>query len=111
MNLPNHTTLIGRILRDPELYEPPGGGLAKTTFTLQQRPLLAVPGRPRDPEARDLTLRCIAWRDLAHKIAETLHADDQVIVLGHLTQRVRRPPGQSPHLMIELTIEAIGPLL
>ncbi|MFD7450338.1 single-stranded DNA-binding protein [Kitasatospora sp. NPDC059827] len=109
MNVPNHATLIGSLLRDPELYQPPGP--AKTTFTLLQRPRLAEPGQPRDPEARELTVRCVAWRELAHKTAETLRANDRVIVVGQLTQRVHQPRGESARLLVELTVEAIGTLL
>ncbi|MFF4819882.1 single-stranded DNA-binding protein [Kitasatospora sp. NPDC001309] len=109
MNAPNHATLIGSLLRDPELHQ--SSGLAKTTFTLLQRPRLAEPGQPRDPEARELTVRCVAWRELAHKTMETLRANDRVIVVGQLTQRVHQPSGESPRLLVELTVEAIGTLL
>ncbi len=111
MNLPNHATLIGSLLRDPELHQPSGWPAGKATFTLLQRPRLAEPGQPRDPEARELTVRCVAWRDLAHKAAETLRANDRVIVVGQLTQRVHQPPGESARLLVELTVEAIGTLL
>ncbi|MFJ4189397.1 single-stranded DNA-binding protein [Kitasatospora sp. NPDC089509] len=111
MNLPNHATLIGSLLQDPELYQPPSWGIAKATFTLLQRPRLAEPGQPRDPQARELTVRCVAWRDLAHRTAQTLRANDRVIVVGQLTQRVHQPPGENARLLVELTVEAIGTLL
>ncbi|MFE7525850.1 single-stranded DNA-binding protein [Kitasatospora sp. NPDC057542] len=110
MNLPNHTTLIGSLLQDPELYEAPGAP-PRVKFTLLQRPRLAEPGQPRDPQDRQLTVRCVALRDLAHRIAETLRANDRVIVIGRLTQRVHQPPGESPRLLVEVTVEAIGTLL
>ncbi|MFJ2866874.1 single-stranded DNA-binding protein [Kitasatospora sp. NPDC087314] len=111
MNLPNHATLIGSLLRDPELYQPPGASVAQARFTLLQRPRLAELGQPRDPQARQLTVRCVAWRDLAHRTAETLRANDRVIVVGQLTQRVHQPSGESARLLVELTVEAIGTLL
>ncbi|MFJ6380171.1 single-stranded DNA-binding protein [Kitasatospora sp. NPDC092039] len=110
MNLANHTTLIGSLLRDPEYYQAPGAP-ARAKFTLLQRPRLAEAGQPRDPQARQLTVRCVAWRDLADKTAATLRANDRVIVVGQLTQRVHQPPGESPRLLVELTVEAIGTLL
>ncbi|MFJ6775576.1 single-stranded DNA-binding protein [Kitasatospora sp. NPDC091257] len=111
MNVANHATLIGSLLRDPELYEAPGA-LPRAKFTLLQRPRLAEPGQPRDPQAKQLTVRCVAWWDLAHRIAETLQANDRVIVVGHLTQRVHQPPGESAaRLLVELTVEAIGTLV
>ncbi|WP_181970723.1 single-stranded DNA-binding protein [Kitasatospora xanthocidica] len=111
MNVPNHVTLIGSLLRDPEFYEAPGA-FARTKFTLLQRPRLADPGQPRDPQAKQLTVRCVVWRDLAYKTAQTLRANDRVIVVGHLTQRVHQPPGESAaRMLVELTVEAIGTLL
>lgn len=56
-------------------------------------------------------MRCVAWRDLAYKTAQTLRANDRVIVVGQLTQRVHQPPGESARLLVELTVEAIGTLL
>ncbi|MFB7126238.1 single-stranded DNA-binding protein [Kitasatospora sp. NPDC056273] len=111
MNLPNHVTLIGSLLRDPDFYEEPGTH-ARAKFTLLQRPQLANPGQPRDPQTKQLTVRCVVWRDLAYKTAQTLRANDRVIVVGHLTQRVHQPPGESAaRLLVELTVDAIGTLL
>ncbi|MFB8235501.1 single-stranded DNA-binding protein [Kitasatospora purpeofusca] len=106
----NHTTLIGRILHAPELYTPPGSTLPKATFTLQQRPPLARGGRTRGSADSALTLRCIAWRGLARQIA-TLEAGARVVVVGVLRQRLHTPAGDSPRLVVELEVEALGVLL
>ncbi|WP_327074470.1 single-stranded DNA-binding protein [Kitasatospora purpeofusca] len=110
MNVSSHTTLIGRILRDPELYTPPGSRLPKVTFTVQQRPPLAGGGRTRGSADSSLTLRCIAWRGLAQQISE-LEAGTRVIVVGVLTQRLHTPKGESPRLVLELEVTALGVLL
>lgn len=52
MNLSNHTTLIGSLLRDPELYQAPGEP-ARAKFTLLQRRGLPSPASraARRPES------------------------------------------------------------
>ncbi|WP_406205391.1 single-stranded DNA-binding protein [Kitasatospora sp. NBC_01560] len=112
MSITSHTTLIGRILRDPQLYEPPGSGPSKATvtFTLQQRPPLAGGGRSRGSADSSLTLRCVARGGLAQQIA-TLQATTRVIVVGSLTQRLHQPPGENQRIIVELEVQAIGLLL
>lgn len=105
----SHTTMIGRLIKDPELYRPKNGGV-KTTFTIEERPAIAERGRERGTSRQAVLMRCVAWRGLAHQIAEAFTVGSRVIVVGTLVQRVR-PVAGVPSRVLELEVSAIGALL
>jgi single-strand DNA-binding protein len=78
----NHINLMGYITRGPEHRMTPNG-VPTTNFTV------AVTRPPRTeggPEVTD-TIKVVAWRALAEKLAESLKKGDLVTIEGRLTSR------------------------
>lgn len=108
----NETTLkiVGNLTADPELKYS-ASGAAVVNFTVASTP------RIFDRQANDwkdgpaLFMRCVAWRDLAENIAESLTKGMRVIVDGRLTQRSYEDREGQKRTVIELQIDEVGPSL
>jgi single-strand DNA-binding protein len=82
-------TVTGNLARDPDL-DYTATGTTRAVFTVASNERY----RDNDGEWKDgptSWVRCVAWRDLAEHLAETLVKGDRVIVTGALRQRDTRP--------------------
>jgi single-strand DNA-binding protein len=76
----NHTTLIGRLGKDPTLRHT-DGGKAVTEFSLA----VSSYAQRQDANAEPDWFTIVAWGGLAESIAEHKHQGDLVAVHGRLT--------------------------
>ena len=78
----NHITIMGRMVRDPELRRT-GSGIAVTSFTL------AVEDDFKDKDGNRKTnfIDCNAWRGLGEMVAKYFHKGSMAIVSGKLDIR------------------------
>lgn len=103
-------TIVGNLVRDPELRYTQGG-LAVTGFTI------ASTNRVFDRQANDwkdgdpLFLRASAWRELGENVSKTLTQGTRVIATGVLKQRSWEDKDGNKRTEIELEVEEIGPSL
>lgn len=100
-------TLMGNIVKEPELRPTQNGYV--TNFTV------AVNKRRRDPNTRQWVnagttfIRCTAWNELAQNIANSLHKGTSVIVSGEYEQSeyTDRATGEK-RTAYALNVDAIG---
>lgn len=78
----NQTVIVGRLVRDPELYETENGNKI-TSITL------AVPRSYKNPEGEYDTdfIPCILWKGIAENAVEYCHKGDLLGVKGRLQSR------------------------
>nr|WP_239061327.1 single-stranded DNA-binding protein [Salinispora oceanensis] len=109
-------TIVGNLTRDPDLrFTPSGAAVVKFTVAHTPRKLNRESGKWVDGEPTFLD--CIAWRQLAENIAESLSQGHRVIVTG--TVRTERwetdgrnggPAGEKRSRMV-LDVDSAGPEL
>lgn len=77
----NHATIMGRLVRDPELRRT-GSGVAVTSFTV------AVDRDfDNDGEREADIIECVAWRGLGEFVARNFHKGKMIVVSGRIQQR------------------------
>lgn len=102
----NHITLVGEVVRKPELRFTPNG-IPTANFQI------AVKRPPRqEGQTYDVTdyIKVVTWRKLAETIGESLAKGDLVSVEGRLhTRSIETPEGQRKKLIEvdALSVEAI----
>jgi single-strand DNA-binding protein len=86
----NHITLVGQLVRSPEMRMTPNG-IATTQFSV------AVTRPPRQEgvgkETTDF-IRIVTWRKLAETVNETIKKGDMVSIEGRLLTRTFEQNGQ-----------------
>jgi single-strand DNA-binding protein len=101
-------TVTGNITSAPELRFTPSGA-AVASFRVAVTPRVKKGDQWTDGETT--FLGCVAWRELAENIAESLDQGSRVIVTGALrTERWTGSDGQ-PREALRLQVEDIGPSL
>ena len=78
----NHTILMGRLTRDPELRRT-GNGVAVTSFSVAVERDIAPQGQQKETDFFD----CVAWRNTAEFIAKYFTKGRMIVVDGHLQTR------------------------
>lgn len=85
-------TVCGNLARDPDVKFTPNG-VAVAQFTV------ASNERVRDgdgwKDGPTSWVRCVAWRDLAEHVADSLNKGDRVVVRGVLRQREYEAPAKN----------------
>ena len=77
----NHATIMGRLVRDPELRRT-GSGVAVASFTV------AVDRDfENDGEREADFIECVAWRGLGEFVARNFHKGKMIVVSGRIQQR------------------------
>ncbi|HEU5161143.1 MAG TPA: single-stranded DNA-binding protein [Streptosporangiaceae bacterium] len=108
------TTITGNLTADPELRFTTTG-IAVASFTIANTPRTRThTGEWADGET--WFLRCSAWRDLAHNIADTLTKGAAVIATGRLAARTFEATDQTTgqtvrRTVVEMTVDDLGPSL
>jgi single-strand DNA-binding protein len=101
-------TIVGNITADPELrYLETGTALCNFSVAVNER------YKDKSDQWQDNTsfIDCVAWRDLAENVAESLSKGDRVIVSGKIDQRTWETDDGSKRSKIELKVDDVGPSL
>lgn len=108
----NQITVVGNIVRDPELKFTPSGK-AVTTFTVAQTPRKFNRETNEWVDASDTNyFRCTIWDSPAENVAETLKTGNRVIVTGTLSTRTYTDKEKVEHTTTNnLTVDEVGPSL
>jgi|SRR6266568_482257 len=102
-------TISGNLTADPELrYTPQGQAVATLTVASSTR-YQDRSGQWRNGDT--VFLRCVAWRELAEHIADSLTRGTRVLVTGRLRQRTYDTPQGERVTATELTADEAGPSL
>lgn len=103
-------TVIGNLTADPQLaYTPAGAAFARFTLASTPRVFDTTTGRWADAET--LFIRCVAWRDLAENISESLSKGARVLAHGRLQQREYETPEGERRQSSEIEVDECGPSL
>lgn len=108
----NQITVVGNVVRDPELKFT-ATGKAVTTFTVAQTPRKFNRETNEWVDASDTNyFRCTIWDSPAENVAETLQTGNRVIVTGTLSTRTYKDKEQVEHTTTNnLTVDEVGPSL
>ncbi|MDR2703589.1 MAG: single-stranded DNA-binding protein [Cellulomonadaceae bacterium] len=103
-------TFVGNVVADPELSFGQSG-VARCNFRVASTPrtLDRQTGKWKDGEA--LFLTCVAWREMAENIAESVTKGTRVIVQGRLGQRSYDTKAGEKRTVYEISVDEIGPSL
>ena len=78
----NHITVMGRIVRDPELRRT-GSGVAVASFTVAVDRDYAAEGQQREADFID----CVAWRQVGEFVSRYFAKGSMIVVSGRLQIR------------------------
>lgn len=98
----NQTVIVGRLVRDPELYETETGKKL-TNITL------AVPRTYKNSEGQYETdfIPCVLWQGIAENAVEYCHKGDLLGVKGRIQNRVIEQEDETKRQIIELVAEKV----
>jgi single-strand DNA-binding protein len=103
-------TITGNLVEDPELrFTPAGQPVARFRVASTPRFYDKQSGQWKDGET--LFLTCVAWRQLAENVAESLTRGMRVIVAGRLQQRSYEAQDGTKRTVYELQADEVGPSL
>lgn len=105
----NTITIVGNVSRDPELrFTPSGQAVANFSVAVSRR-------KKNGDQWEDVLegfFNCIAWRNMAENVAESLAKGDRVIVTGKLQQRSWEDKnGGGKRSAVEVQVDDVGPSL
>ena len=101
-------TLTGNLVDDPELrFTPSGQPVANFRVASTPRYKDSQTGEWKDGDS--LFLTCVAWRQMAENIAESLQRGTRVIVTGKLRQRSYETKEGDKRTVYELQVDEVGP--
>lgn len=110
MSTENTYTIAGNLTADPELgFTGTGSMYARFSIAHTPRRLDRTTGEWVDGEP--LFMRCVAWRDLADHIAESLRKGQRVIATGQLRQSNWTTDTGEKRSSIDLHVDEMGPSL
>lgn len=101
----NHITLVGQLVRSPEMRMTPNG-IPTTQFSV------AVTRPPRqEGQTHEVTdyVRVVTWRKLAETVNETVKKGDTVSVEGRLLTRTFEQNGQR-RKVVEVEAQSVEPI-
>lgn len=99
------TQVVGNLTADPELRFT-RAGVPVVNLTVASKPRQLIDGEWRD--GRAVFVRCTAWRDLAERIAGSLHKGDRVVVLGRLKMNEFQTQDGEKRSTLEVDVDEIG---
>lgn len=103
-------TIVGNLTADPELRTI-SNGAAVASFTIAATPRTYNRQTGQFEDGQALFMRCSAWRDLAEHCARSLTKGMRVIAQGTLRQRSYEAQDGSRRVVIDMTVDEIGPSL
>lgn len=98
----NHSVLMGRLTRDPELRRT-GSGIAVASFRVAVDRDYAQAGQERKTDFFD----CIAWRQVGEFVAKYFRKGSMIVVEGRLEQRTWEDREGSRHTSVEINAENV----
>lgn len=101
-------TITGNLTSNPELRFTPQQGAPVATFTVAYTPRTFNRQAGEWQDGTTLYLRCVAWREMAENIAESLTKGSRVVVVGELVQRNYTDKEGNNRSVVELSVEEIG---
>lgn len=110
MSNETHLTIIGNLTATPEVT-PTKAGKPVVNFTVASTPRTYDKQAGRFVDGTPLFMRCTAWGDIAHNIAETLTKGTRVVVQGRLKARSFTTKDGDQRTVTELDVDEIGPSL
>ena len=103
-------TITGNLVDNPELrFTPAGQPVARFRVASTARYKDSASGQWKD--GNTLFLTCVAWRQLAEHIAESLEKGMRAIVTGRLQQRTYETQEGEKRTVYELQVDDAGPAL
>ncbi|MCI5553017.1 MAG: single-stranded DNA-binding protein [Tenericutes bacterium] len=98
----NQTVLVGRLVRDPELYETESGNKV-TNITL------AVPRSYKNSNGEYDTdfINCVLWKGIAESASEYCHKGDLLGVKGRIQTRVIELDDETHKNITEVVAEKV----
>ncbi len=98
----NQTVLVGRLVRDPELYETESGNKV-TNITL------AVPRSYKNSEGVYDTdfINCVLWKGVAESATEYCHKGDLLGIKGRIQTRTVEMDDESKKNITEVVAEKV----
>ncbi len=103
-------TLVGNLVEDPELrFTPAGQPVSKFRVASTPRYRDNSTGEWKDGDT--LFLTCVAWRQLADHVAESLERGMRAIVTGRIKQRSYETQEGEKRTVYELQVDEAGPSL
>lgn len=98
----NQTVLVGRLVRDPELYETESGNKV-TNITL------AVPRSYKNSNGEYDTdfINCVLWKGIAESASEYCHKGDLLGVKGRIQTRVVELDDETHKNITEVVAEKV----
>lgn len=107
MTTSNEITLVGNVTADPELrYLTSGTALATFSVAVNRRYM-----KNGEWEEQTSFVDCVAWRDLADNVTDSIAKGDRVLVNGRLEQRRWENSEGENRSKIEVVVDDIGPSL
>lgn len=100
-------TVVGNLTADPELRVTQNG-TAMTKFTVASTPRYPDRDTGQWKDAEPVYLTCIAWRELAENVAESLAKGTRVVVTGRLRQRSYESDDGQKRTTYELQVDEVG---
>ena len=97
----NTLTVIGNVVRDPELQFL-GSGVALVKFSIADNQ------KKMDGESEAHYFDCVAWRELGEHIAESFQSGQRVIVHGKLVQSRWQTDSGDNRSKVEIRVEDAG---
>jgi single-strand DNA-binding protein len=109
VSLDTATIISGNLTDDPELrFTPQGTPVASFSIAVNHRRPDGQGGWTDDGAS---FFRCVAWRELAENLAESLGKGDRIIAAGRLRQRSWETSEGDKRSVVELTVDDAGPSL
>lgn len=103
-------TVAGNLTTDPDLrFTPSGAAFARFTRGVEASVFDSRTGRWADGET--LFIRCVAWRDLAENVGESLSKGARVLARGRQRQREVETSTGERRQVVELEVDECGPSL
>ena len=103
-------TITGNLVDNPELrFTPSGQAVARFRIASTPRYRDSSTGEWKDGDT--LFLTCVAWRQLADHVAESLERGMRAIVTGQLKQRSYETQEGEKRTVYELQVDEAGPSL
>tara|TARA_Y100000590_G_scaffold259805_3_gene291845 strand:- start:244 stop:666 length:423 start_codon:yes stop_codon:yes gene_type:complete len=101
MAFDNTLTIVGNVVREPELKFL-NSGIALLRFSIADNQKKA------NGEEEAHFFDCVAWRELAENLAESINKGQRVIVHGKLKQDRWDTPEGDKRSKVEITVETAG---
>ncbi|HEY3503386.1 MAG TPA: single-stranded DNA-binding protein [Actinocatenispora sp.] len=104
------TTIIGNLTADPEMSVTTSG-VSWVRFNVASTPRRFDKQSGQYVDGEALFMRCVAWRELAEHITESLSKGTRVVVTGRLRQNTWETDDGQKRSSIDLDVDEIGPSL